>query len=298
MSLGRATYLKSKDGGENSMSRKGGRTPYRNGIGPSDLCPMAKARLPEPQSPSVQVATPGRMRLITGSDRFCSGWCVASAARSERSAATRGVLKGMSGEPKGLSGQPSRTTGSPNGREPHGDRALIVVSGRESRLQGEGGQVSEGKDSRRCEMHNNRSRIPPEDTGEPDARKRARPVREGVVGKGVLQDNLAGHLLHPSSGPASCSASGNISTATSPPSRPTRGRRATATAGVSRGTSRATASASATAREFYGWLKDNGHLGLAEEIGNREDFPTKIIHWSPEQIDLATVEILARAGHR
>jgi len=51
-------------------------------------------------------------------------------------------------------------------------------------------------------------------------------------------------------------------------------------------------------REFYGWLKDNGNLGLAEEIGDREDFPTKIIHWSPEQIDLATVEILARAGHR
>ena len=144
MSLGHATYLKSKDGGENSMSRKGGRTPYRSGTGPSDLCPMAKARLPEPQSPSVQIATPGRMRLITGSDRFCSGWCVASAARSDRSAATSGVLKGMSGEPKGLSGQPSRTTGSPHGREPHGDRALIVVSGRESRLQGEGGQVSEG----------------------------------------------------------------------------------------------------------------------------------------------------------
>ena len=50
------------------------------------------------------------------------------------------------------------------------------------------------------------------------------------------------------------------------------------------------------ARAFYGWLKDNGHLALAEEIGDREDFPTKIIHWSPEQIDLATVEILARAG--
>ena len=50
------------------------------------------------------------------------------------------------------------------------------------------------------------------------------------------------------------------------------------------------------ARAFYGWLKDHGHLDLAEDIGDREDFPTKIIHWSPEQIDLATVEILARAG--
>jgi hypothetical protein len=50
------------------------------------------------------------------------------------------------------------------------------------------------------------------------------------------------------------------------------------------------------ARAFYGWLKDNGHLALAEDIGNREDYPIRIIQWSPEQIDLATVEILARAG--
>ena len=39
------------------------------------------------------------------------------------------------------------------------------------------------------------------------------------------------------------------------------------------------------ARAFYGWLKDNGHLALAEEIGNREVLPVQIIHWSPEQID-------------
>ena len=39
--------------------------------------------------------------------------------------------------------------GSPNGREPHGDGGLVVVAGvttgqggRESRLQGEGGQVT------------------------------------------------------------------------------------------------------------------------------------------------------------
>ena len=48
------------------------------------------------------------------------------------------------------------------------------------------------------------------------------------------------------------------------------------------------------ARAFYGWLKDNGHLGLAEEIGNREDLPVRIIHWTPAQIDAATLEILER----
>jgi hypothetical protein len=51
------------------------------------------------------------------------------------------------------------------------------------------------------------------------------------------------------------------------------------------------------ARAFYGWLKDHGHLGLAEEIGNREDLPVRIIHWSPEAIDAATLEILERTGH-
>jgi len=48
------------------------------------------------------------------------------------------------------------------------------------------------------------------------------------------------------------------------------------------------------ARAFYGWLKDNGHLALAEEIGNREDLPVRIIHWTPAQIDAATLEILDR----
>jgi len=36
----------------------------------------------------------------------------------------------------------SENMGSPTGREPHGDGALVVVRGRESRPHGEGGQVS------------------------------------------------------------------------------------------------------------------------------------------------------------
>ena len=35
-----------------------------------------------------------------------------------------------------------RTAGLPKSREAHGNGTTIVVSGRESRLQGEGGQVS------------------------------------------------------------------------------------------------------------------------------------------------------------
>jgi len=50
------------------------------------------------------------------------------------------------------------------------------------------------------------------------------------------------------------------------------------------------------ARAFYGWVKDNGHLGLAEEIRERKGFPLYIIRWSPEQIDAATLEILQATG--
>jgi hypothetical protein len=46
------------------------------------------------------------------------------------------------------------------------------------------------------------------------------------------------------------------------------------------------------ARAFFGFCKDGGHLGLADEIGKREGYPRLIIHWTPEQIDAATVEIL------
>jgi len=48
------------------------------------------------------------------------------------------------------------------------------------------------------------------------------------------------------------------------------------------------------ARAFFGFCKDGGHLGLADEIGKRESYPRLIIHWSPEQIDAATEEILER----
>ena len=52
-------------------------------------------------------------------------------------------------------------------------------------------------------------------------------------------------------------------------------------------------------RSFYGWLKDNGYLPMAEEIGNREFYPPKFVDWNPAQIDAATVEILDRTGgHR
>jgi hypothetical protein len=50
------------------------------------------------------------------------------------------------------------------------------------------------------------------------------------------------------------------------------------------------------ARSFFGWLKDNGYLALAGEIGNREFFPPKIVDYSPAQIDATVQEILDRTS--
>jgi hypothetical protein len=50
------------------------------------------------------------------------------------------------------------------------------------------------------------------------------------------------------------------------------------------------------ARSFFGWLKDNKYLALADEIAGREGYPRLVIHWTPEQIDLATEEILQATG--
>ena len=55
------------------------------------------------------------------------------------------VHKGTNGAPTTCSdvGQVEKA-GSPTGRKPQGDRALVVVGGRESRPQGEGGQADRG----------------------------------------------------------------------------------------------------------------------------------------------------------
>jgi Rad52/22 family double-strand break repair protein len=50
------------------------------------------------------------------------------------------------------------------------------------------------------------------------------------------------------------------------------------------------------ARSFFGWLKDNKSLALADEIAGREGDPRLVIHWTPEQIDAATEEILQATG--
>ena len=50
------------------------------------------------------------------------------------------------------------------------------------------------------------------------------------------------------------------------------------------------------AHSFYGWLRDNEYLPLAEEIGNREVYPLKFVDYSPAQIDATVQEILDRTS--
>jgi hypothetical protein len=83
----------------------------------------------------------------------------------------------------GLNVHHARNSGLPTGPEAQGNRAAIVVRGRESRPHGEGRQARHctGREGTR----NAKGRRGPKrmTTGEPDAVKAACPVREGVVGK-------------------------------------------------------------------------------------------------------------------
>jgi hypothetical protein len=146
--LGRLTDLEVKAEGDKSMSGKrwpsGG---VQGGVpqGPRD---MARAGLPEAQSPVVNVRTRrndawNRRRVMSGREPVSPD--------NFRDAQRRPVraVKGMNGRPTSRSIRTARcTTGSPTGREPRGDGVPMVVAGvttgreaRESRDEGERAQV-------------------------------------------------------------------------------------------------------------------------------------------------------------
>ena len=109
---------------------------------------MAKAGLLETQSPVMELRI-----LRNGAWNRCP--CPAPAMKHSRGILRDAgrcparALKEMSGAPKSRSTRMAETNvGSPTGREPYGDGGLVVVvgvtahqGGRESRPQGEGGQV-------------------------------------------------------------------------------------------------------------------------------------------------------------
>ena len=113
--------------------------------GPRD---MVKAKLPEPQSPAVQ-ATHSRPQRLTAVPSRAGHHDFRGAYPPLDGRLVANQFKGTNGAPTSRSNvHHRRNAGSPTGREPYGDGVPVVVAGvttaqgaRESRAQGEGGQV-------------------------------------------------------------------------------------------------------------------------------------------------------------
>ena len=156
------------------------------GVAPRDPHGRVKAGLPEPQSPAVlsRPSPPCLLRGPSGYEASPNG--LESFPPAERPPVR--WLKGTNRAPDPCSNVDQvENAGSPSGREPHGDRALVVVGGRESRPQGEGGQVT--RSSKGGGRRNAESRPPETRTaGEPYAWKLARHGSEsGVWKRGMVR---------------------------------------------------------------------------------------------------------------
>jgi hypothetical protein len=133
--------------GERDKSMPGNRRscPGVRGDASWDSCDMAKAKLPEPQSPEDATFRPSEKTPDTGAMLCDSSRERLSHLRSVELCPVRAV-KEMSGAPKSRSDvQQGRTRDQPSGRESQGDGMPVVVvgvtthqGGRESRPQGEG----------------------------------------------------------------------------------------------------------------------------------------------------------------
>ena len=147
--LGPMAYPDPKGERNNRMSGKRRSCPGVRGEASRDPRDMAKAGLPEAQSPDDAKDRPPERRLLPA-PRSATVW-----SRSRRN--LRGVercpvraTKEMSRTPKSRSDvRQGRTRDQPSGREPQGDGGPIVVvrvtphqGGRESRPQGEGAQAT------------------------------------------------------------------------------------------------------------------------------------------------------------
>jgi hypothetical protein len=110
---------------------------------------MAKAGLPESQSPDDGTRRPPERHLLPAPRSATTSFAGCRNLRSVERCLVR-AIKEMSGAPKSRSDvQQRRTRDQPSGRELQGDGVPIVVvgatthqGGRESRLQGEGAQVT------------------------------------------------------------------------------------------------------------------------------------------------------------
>ena len=156
VSLGLMAYLDSKGKGDSSMP--GNRWPPQTvrGGAPGGPRNMAKAELPEAESPAGAIRTPAGKPSETGvapCDVFHS--CTLQPPGSKRCPVR--TLKEMSRPPKLRSIRMTETNvGSPTGCESYGDRVPVVVAGvttcqggREGRPQGQGAQVTGPEETRR-----------------------------------------------------------------------------------------------------------------------------------------------------
>ena len=144
---------------------------------------MSRALLLEPQPNAAGHCRPGKLLKPGISHRHLNRPEVADFLRDEP------PMRGPTGG-RGLYRQTEAsdaTQRSPTGGNTHGDRGPIVVSGRESRPHGKGDQDTGFKTARGFRMEdpaltrleairNQRKSV----SGEPDALKGARPVREGL----------------------------------------------------------------------------------------------------------------------
>jgi hypothetical protein len=134
---------------DNSMLGNRRSRPDVRGEAPWDPCDMAKAALPEAESPEDAKYRPPERHPITGATP-CDGIVQGlSHLRGVERCPVR-AIKEMSRTPKSRSDvRQGRTRDQSSGREPQGDGVPIVVvgatihqGGRESRPQGEGAQVA------------------------------------------------------------------------------------------------------------------------------------------------------------
>ena len=139
--LGYPTYLATKVKGESSMLGKVGCREAIKRQAHRDPDGMVKATLPEPKCPFCKPH---------GLDTMANIQCFWEGPNPDSSAVIRSLETGLASPTSrtrtGHLNRPGtsfaiRNAGSPKGREPHGDRASVVVRGRESRPHGEGRPV-------------------------------------------------------------------------------------------------------------------------------------------------------------
>jgi hypothetical protein len=149
MFLGQMAYPDPKGERNSSMLGKRRSCPGVRGEALRDPRDMAKAGLPEAESPDDAKIRPSeRHPLPTPRSATASFACCCNLRSVERCPAR--AIKEMSRTPTSRSDvQQRRTRDQPSGREPQGDGVPIVVvrvtphqGGRESRPQGEGAQVT------------------------------------------------------------------------------------------------------------------------------------------------------------